>query len=120
MSKQIVENMNLLHGMHEGIVVLSTTDMSLLLASRPAIRLLKQLPEDSPYATNPKKTDLTRNIFKPFKVSLESASINLDRCEHEADDNQPSVSLATIVESHLKERKIDSSHVYMMQREVHS
>lgn len=31
--------------MHEGLIVLSRSDMELKLASRPAVRLINQLPE---------------------------------------------------------------------------
>ena len=36
----LVENLNLLNGMHEGLVMLSFNDRSLLFASTPAARLL--------------------------------------------------------------------------------
>ena len=41
MSKLIVENLNLLDKMHEGLVVLSESDKSIQFASRPAIDLMK-------------------------------------------------------------------------------
>ena len=37
----VVENLKLLNKMHEGLVVVSETDMSLKFASLPAIRILK-------------------------------------------------------------------------------
>ena len=45
MSKLIVENLNLLDKMHEGLIVLSESDKSIQLASKPAVYLLKQLPQ---------------------------------------------------------------------------
>lgn len=41
MVRLIVENVNLLDKMHEGLIVLSQTDLSIRFASIPAIRLLK-------------------------------------------------------------------------------
>lgn len=44
MSNLIVENLKLLDRMHEGLIVINKNDLSLKFASRPAIRVLKQLP----------------------------------------------------------------------------
>lgn len=43
----VVENLNLLNKMHEGLVVVSESDMSINFASQPAVRLLKKLPAKS-------------------------------------------------------------------------
>ena len=40
LSQLINENLNLLDKMHEGLIVLSSSDMELKLASRPAVRLI--------------------------------------------------------------------------------
>ena len=47
LAQLIFENLNLLDGMHEGLIVLSaeSDDKELQLASRPAIRLIQQLPD---------------------------------------------------------------------------
>ena len=45
LSQLIYENLNLLDKMHEGLIVLSRSDIELKLASRPAVRLINQLPE---------------------------------------------------------------------------
>ena len=40
LSQLIYENLNLLDKMHEGLIVLSRSDIELKLASRPAVRLM--------------------------------------------------------------------------------
>ena len=44
LSYLVIENMNLLNKMSEGLIVLSESDLSLQFASLPAVRLMKQLP----------------------------------------------------------------------------
>lgn len=44
MSKLIIENLNLLNKMHEGLIVVSKKDRALKFASRPAIRYLNTKP----------------------------------------------------------------------------
>lgn len=44
LSYLVIENMNLLNKMSEGLIVLSESDLSLRFASLPAVRLMKQLP----------------------------------------------------------------------------
>ena len=41
MKNLMIENVNLLDKMHEGLIVLSQADMSLRFANRPAVQLLK-------------------------------------------------------------------------------
>ena len=48
MSKIMNENFSFLDGMHEGLIVISEADKSLQFATRPAIALLKSLPETDP------------------------------------------------------------------------
>ena len=48
MSLIISENFALLDRMHEGLIVISEADKSLQFATRPAIALLKSLPETDP------------------------------------------------------------------------
>ena len=48
MSKLMSENFALFDRMHEGLIVISETDKSLQFATRPAIALLKSLPETDP------------------------------------------------------------------------
>lgn len=43
MSKLMVENLNLLNKMHEGLIVVSEKDKIVKFASKPAINLLKQM-----------------------------------------------------------------------------
>jgi len=43
--KLMVENLNLLDKMDEGLIVISEKDLSIRFASRPAVALLKQLPK---------------------------------------------------------------------------
>ena len=45
MNKLIVENLNLLDKMHEGLIVISENDRTLQFASEPAMRILRQKPE---------------------------------------------------------------------------
>ena len=42
--KLMVENLNLLNKMHEGLIVVSEKDKVIKFASKPAISLLKQVP----------------------------------------------------------------------------
>ena len=71
MSKLMVENINLLDKMHEGLVVLSESDYSIQLASKPAVHLLRQLPHEAADASKSKSsdnlqiddTDLERPLF---------------------------------------------------------
>lgn len=44
LSYLVIENMNLLNKMSEGLIVLSESDLYLQFASMPAVRLMKQLP----------------------------------------------------------------------------
>ena len=44
LSYLVIENMNLLNKMSEGLIVMSESDLSLRFASLPAVRLMKQLP----------------------------------------------------------------------------
>lgn len=46
MSHLIAENLKLLDKMHEGLIVVSESDRTLQFASKPAIRLLKQLSKE--------------------------------------------------------------------------
>ena len=41
LSYLVIENMNLLNKMHEGLIVLSESDLNLQFASLPAVRLIK-------------------------------------------------------------------------------
>ena len=47
MAYLVVENLNLLDKMHEGLIVVSKADLTLKFASKPAVRLFK-----SEYATS--------------------------------------------------------------------
>ena len=44
MSYLMVQNLNLLNKMHEGLIVLEESNMNLQFASSPAVNLIKQLP----------------------------------------------------------------------------
>ena len=46
MSHLIAENLKLLDKMHEGLIVVSESDRTIQFASKPAIRLLKQLSNE--------------------------------------------------------------------------
>ena len=64
LAQLIFENLNLLDGMHEGLIVLSESDKELQLASRPAIRLIQQLPdvdEDQKLSIEPE--DFSKALF---------------------------------------------------------
>jgi hypothetical protein len=70
------ENLNLLNGMHEGLLMLSFKERSLRFASTPAARLLNQLPEkDSDVDTTTEDVSVTEEIlhkpiFKHAEVSI--------------------------------------------------
>ena len=53
LSYQAIENMNLLNKMHEGLIVLSESDLSLKFANLPAVRLMKQMPPKNMAGSQP-------------------------------------------------------------------
>ena len=87
MEHVIVDNLSLIDKMHEGLIVLSEQDMSLVFASIPAVHLLQQRPKLQHEAETPrdtkiknqmhlacsfplKQSDLLKPMFQPTKVSL--------------------------------------------------
>ena len=56
----IVENLNLLDRMHEGLIVLSEADMKLTFASKPAVQILKA---DESVNLRPHKPEDVNNLM---------------------------------------------------------
>ena len=74
----MVENLNLMNGMHEGLVVLNTEDSKpgayqFGFANRPAVKLFQKLKET--FGSNDAKDsfrdeDLKREIFLPSTITV--------------------------------------------------
>lgn len=62
----ILENIRLLNGMHEGLLILSKTDQSILFVNRPVQKLLKNSFSIKPENQN---ANLNEKMFKPVKLT---------------------------------------------------
>ena len=74
MKTQLVENLKLLDGMHEGLLILSKSDNKAMFCNRPAHKLLSGAIESHggvERATNSDNSKiLTPDIFYPVKVDV--------------------------------------------------
>ena len=79
MSKLMVENLNLLNKMHEGLIVVSEKDKIVKFASKPAINLLKQMPLTN-YTEDGQRVDMKldpADLDKPqFKLINDTVDTN--------------------------------------------
>ena len=83
MSYLLVQNLNLLNKMHEGLIVVEESDMDLKFANTPAINLINQLPskkvfpsiDDSKNRSHEQtvtisQEDLSKTLFTQATLSL--------------------------------------------------
>lgn len=84
MAYLILENLNLLNKMHEGLIVVEedSNDLEMKIASLPAIRLLKQMPKtsssidaslDQSSKLKLSQADLNRPLFTPTTLYLKAS-----------------------------------------------
>ena len=72
--------------MHEGLIVLSSSDMELKLASRPAVRLIQQLPDIEEDKEQEEEEELkieTEDFYKPLFTPIQVSLINAKGLEDE-------------------------------------
>ena len=74
LKKVISENFNLFDKMHEGLLVLSKQDRSLMLVSKPAIRLLKpsKAKDNSDLKEKIEEYDLDNPIFEEAYIKVKN------------------------------------------------
>ena len=69
----VIENLNLLDKMHEGLIVVSKSDLSLKFASRPAVRLFNSEGATSASDITTAGVDLKdfqNELFEPTETSI--------------------------------------------------
>ena len=86
MAYLVIENLNLLNKMHEGLIVVDEDNLSLQFASMPAVNLIKQSTNSTTIAANLDQSnqdglkssiqqdDLSLPIFTPTKMSLKAVT----------------------------------------------